>query len=678
LFWKLFTAQFLQQQDFLSIKNFLNKTKTTKQIDFFKMFLNKYKIKNSFGNIETNEIFLDKLAKTKEDEWGISGKKFEVPLQEKMPIILMVFFVIIALIFISKTYYLQIANGKKLYMAAENNKGSANLIIPERGIIYDSNMKKLVSNSPAYDLICDKRFFSYSSSKNESELKIISEFLGKDLNDISKQIEESKSSEVVISENIGHEDLLVLETKMNDLDGCQLQQNTIRNYQYGPIFSQVLGYIGRINQDEYLESENYAISDTIGKTGLEKYYETYLRGIPGEAKTIKSATGTKKSNEVISESVAGYNLVLNIDGDLQEATYNALESSIKNLGAKKGVAIAMNPKTGAILALVSYPSYDDNLFSGGISVEDYTLIQNDETEPLFNRAIAGQYPTGSTIKPFEAIAALQENTISPDKEINDIGYIEVPSQYDSSIIYRYEGVTPHGWVDMRKAIAVSSNIYFYTVGGGYKDQIGLGSAKIKKWLELFGWGTKTGIDLPGEVPGLVPSQEYKKQLTGQSWTTGDTYNLSIGQSYLKVTPIQVAMAYSAIANGGTLYKPQIVNRVMDSTGNIIKTFDSEITRNNFFNTENLKIVQEGMYDCVHQSYGSAILLNDISGVEIAAKTGTAETGRDEFYNTWVASYAPFDDPEIVFVTTIEGVNGLRSATLPVAHDVLSFYFSNKK
>jgi len=634
-----------------------------------------YRVNKSFGDIETHEIFLDKMAKVKEEELGISEKKLEVPLQEKISYILMLCFFLIAITFLSKTYFLQIANGKKLYTAAENNKGSENLIVPERGIIYDSKMTKLVSNSPAFDLICDKRFFSYSSGETESELKIMAEFFKKDSKEISKTIEDSKTSEVVISENIGHEDLLVLETKINDLKGCELSQKTVRNYLFGSVFSQVLGYTGRINQDEYSESENYAISDTIGKLGLEKYYESYLRGTPGQSKTIKSATGEKESSEIVAEPIAGNNLVLNIDADLQQAVYNALESSIKNLGAKKGAAVAMNPKTGAILALVSYPSYDDNLFSGGISTEEYNQIEKEES--LFNRAIQAQYPTGSTIKPFEASGALQEKLISPDKQINDIGYIEVKSQNDPSVVYRYEGVTPHGWVDMREAIAVSSNVYFYTVGGGYEDQKGLGPARIKKYLELFGWGAKTGIDLPGEFEGFIPTPEWKKTTLKESWWDGDTYNLSIGQSYLKVTPIQVAVAYSAIANGGILYKPQILNRVIDSSEDTVKSYEPEVIRNNFIDSDNLQIVREGMYDCVHQSYGSAISLNDI-GVDIAAKTGTAETGKDGIFNTWVSAFAPYDDPEIVFVTTIEGVNGLRSATLPVAHEVLKYYFSDKK
>ncbi len=628
--------------------------------------IGKYKVKKSFGNIEANEVFLDTLAKVKEDELGISEKKLEVPLQEKIPYTLLFIFFIIAFVFISKTYFFQIINGKKLYTAAENNKGNASLIIPERGIIYDSNMKKLVSNLPAFDLICDKRYLKEVSS--------IAEVSEKTIEEINNQITNSKTSEVIILENISHEKLLVLETKINELEGCELQQKTKRNYLYGEVFSQVLGYIGRINQDEYSESENYAISDIIGKMGIEKTYENYLRGVPGESKIIKSAAGQEHEKQIILEPISGDNLVLNIDADLQQKVYEALESSIKNLGSKKGAAVAINPKTGAILALVSYPSYDNNLFSGGISTKDYEEIQSKES--LFNRVIQGQYPTGSTIKPFEAIAALQEKIISPDKQINDTGTFTIQSQYDPKVFWTWGGVEPHGWVDMKKAIAVSSNIYFYTVGAGDKNQEGLGSAKIKKWLELFNWGTKTNIDLPGEASGLVPDPEYKKRVIGEAWTTGDTVNLSIGQSYLKVTPIQVAMAYSVIANNGTLYKPQIVNRIVNSKNETLKSYESEIIRSNFIDSDKLQIVREGMYDCVHKDYGSAVMLNDI-GVDIAAKTGTAETGRDGIFNTWVAAFAPYEDPEIVFVTTIEGVQGLRSATLPVAHDVLEWYFSDK-
>lgn len=640
---------------------------------------NKYRVRGRGADIEPHEVFLDKLAQKKEEELGISEKKFEVPLQEKISYVLFGFFLLFALVLFSKTFYFQIFEGKKLSIAAENNKGSASLIVPERGIIYDKNLKKLVSNSPAFDLICERSHFSILSEETTDEIKNIADTVGLNTDELTAKIQDSEKLEVLVSEDLSHENILILEARINEFKGCRIQQNTARNYFLSEIFSQVLGYTGRINKDEYSSSIGYAINDHIGKTGLEKYYEEYLRGEVGKLKLIKSATGEKKEQQILSEPGLGNNLILNIDADLQEIIYNALGKSIKNIGAKKGAAVAIDPRTGAVLALVSYPSYDNNLFSGGISQEDYDRLQSDPSEPFFNRAIQAQYPTGSTIKPFEASGVLQEKIISPTKQINDIGYIEVHSKYDPSVVYRYGGVTPHGWVDMREAIAVSSNIYFYTVGGGYEDQQGLGPARIKKYLELFGWGTVTGIDLPGEFGGLVPDPAWKKENIGESWWDGDTYNFSIGQSYLKVTPLQVAVAYSAIANGGTLYKPQIVNRIvesLESSAQPTKSFTPEIIRQNFIDQENLQIVREGMHDCVNKSYGSCLMLNDLP-IDLAAKTGTAEIGRDGYYNTWVSAFAPYENPEIVFVTTIEAVEGLRAATLPVAHDVLEWYFSRK-
>lgn len=619
--------------------------------------------------MEPHEIFLDGLAKSKEEELGISEKKFEVPLKETISYALFGIFFILASVLFAKTFYLQFADGKKLHIAAENNKGASNIIVPERGVIYDKNLKKLVSNSPAFDLVCQRAHFSVSSGEVSKEINDIAVSTGQDFLELQNKIQQSSDSQVLVAEDIGHDNLLVLETKMQDLPACKILQNTKRNYALGPVMSQVLGYTGRINQSEYSDSEGYSINDYIGKTGLEKYYETYLRGQPGQAKTLKSANGKKAETQILQQPTAGNNLVLNIDSELQTRIYNALGQRLKDIGAKKGAAVAMDPRTGAVLALVSYPSYDDNAFSGGISQAAYDELQKDPSQPLFNRAIAAHYPTGSTIKPFEAAAALQENLISPTKQVNDIGYILVPSQYDPSVVYRYGGVTPHGWVDMKKALAVSSNIYFYTVGGGYGDQKGLGPTRIKKYLSLFGWSDKTGIDLPGEYSGFIPDPAWKKSYKKSSWTDGDTYNLSIGQSDLQTTPLQVASAYCAIANGGTLYQPQILKSIQGQ-----KEIQPQIIRSNFIDPKYLEIVRQGMRDGVTESYGLSRSLNNLP-VSVAAKTGTAEIGYRDKFNLWSAVFAPYENPQIVLVVTAEEVNALGAVTLPVAHDVLNWYFT---
>jgi len=638
-----------------------------------------YKVKNKFTDIELHEIFLDKLAQSKEEEFGLSEKKFEVPLKERISYILFGIFFVLAVVLISKVSYFQILEGKKLYTEAENNKGSVNLIVPPRGIIYDKNMTQLVTNSPAYDLVCDRAHFAFSSDQVSSEINSIAGIFGVNPEEISNKIQRTSSSEVLVADSIDHDKLLVLESMINDFPKCRIQQNTARKYVYGPVFSQILGYTGRINQNEYSSSIGYSINDYIGKTGLEAYYEPYLRGTPGQSRPVDSIKGTNPEDKVLVAPKPGDNLVLNIDADLQKQLYDAMSKTFSAMGAKKGAAVAVDPRTGAVLALVSYPSYDDNSFSRGISQADYNKIANDPFQPLFNRAISAKYPTGSTIKPFEASAALQEKIISPDKLINDPGYILIHSQYDPNVVYKKGGVEPHGLVDMKKAIAVSSNIYFYTVGGGYEDQQGLGPSRIKKYLSLFGWDQKTGIDLPEEFKGFIPDPAWKKITKGQPWWDGDTYNLSIGQSDLQTTPLQVANAYAAIANGGTLYKPQIVNKIISGSGDkaiTIKEFTPQIIRSGFIDAQNLEIVREGMRDGVDKPYGISRILNSLP-VAVAAKTGTAEIGYANQYNVWSSVFAPYDNPEIVLVVTAENVNGVGAVTLPVARDVLQWYFTKK-
>ena len=631
----------------------------------------KYKVKKSFGSIETHEVFLDKLAKHKEEELGITEKKLEVPLKEKISYILFGVFLLVAIVFLSKIFFLQVIDGGNLYAASKNNKSRLTLIVPERGVIYDKNLKKLVSNYPAFDLVCDRRQFLQLDSQTMNKIGKIAEVVGADPAELEGIIERSKDPEILISQNISHEKLLVLEARINELPDCKIRKNTARNYLFGASFSHLLGYMGRINKEELESSQNYAVNDYIGKTGIEKSYEDYLRGVPGEAEALRSAVGADKGEMIISEPEPGKNLVLNIDAELQNALYDSLEKNIKNVGAKKGAAVAMDPNTGAVLALVSYPSFDDNLFSQGISQKDFNNIQNDASQPLFNRAIAARYPVGSTIKPFEASAALQEEIISPDKLINDLGYIEIRSKYDPSVVYRFTGVKPHGLVDMRKALAVSSNIYFYTIGGGYGDQQGLGPTRIKKYLTLYGWGERTGIDIPGESQGFIPDPEWKKKTKNESWWDGDTYNLSIGQSDLQTTPLQVAAAYCAIANGGTLYKPQVVNEIVG-----VKEFAPEIIRNNFIDPENIQVAREGMRDAVSKSYGLATSLNSLP-VAVAAKTGTAQIPQAGHFNTWIATFAPYDNPQIVLVITIENVEGLRTPAKEATREVLDWYFSKK-
>jgi len=632
------------------------------------------KIKFDFKNdIEPHEVLLDSLAKKREAELGLSEKKLEVPLLKKILQGLLIFSFILILILFGKTIQLQVVEGKNLSALSEKNKFIIHQIQAERGVIYDKNLNQLVFNWPSFDLVCQNTDWE---NKNEEEkdkiLKEISEITKKNFEELKQKIEEGED---LIVENLDHQTLIILETKIGELPGFRIEQNPIRYYPDGRTISHLIGYTGKIKSEELKAApEFYTISDYIGRDGLEKSYEEILRKNPGKLKIERDAQGHIISKETIQLPESGKSLVLWLDSELQKKIQEELEKEIKIVGAKGGVAVALDPKTGGVLALVSYPSIDNNLFSKRISQEEWKEIEEDPLKPLFNRAIAGTYLTGSTIKPLIASAALEEKIISPEKKINAQGKILVQDQWNPEKIWEYKDWAVHGWTDIRKAIAQSVNVYFYTIGGGYGDQKGLGPTKIKEYLEKFGWNQKTGIDLPGEAEGFIPDKEWKKKTfpNDPGWWDGDTYNLSIGQGFLQITPLEVAASFVSIANGGKLLQPQVVKEIIDSKKNPIEEIKPKVIRENFIKPENLQIVREGMRQAV--TSGSATGWLDQLRVPAAAKTGTAELGK-EFYNNWVTVFAPYEDPKIVLTIIIENVKGVQTAALPVAKAVLEWYFA---
>ena len=624
----------------------------------------KRKVKIGFReDIEPHEILLDKLAKRKEEELGLSEQKLETPLLKIILEGLFFFSLFLFFLLFAKTFQLQVVEGKNLSALAEGNKFIIHQIKAERGVIYDRNGRQLVFNRPSFDLIFLKNNFPQEEFEQKRILKEISQILKINPGDLEKKIEEAKTPEVLIAENLEHQTLIILETKIGELPGFQIKNNTVRDYPGGSNFAHLVGYQRKINE----------------KTGLEESYDGVLREKPGELLTERDVQGNTISKKIISLPESGKSLVLWLDSDLQEKIIQALESSLKKVGAESGSVVALDPKTGGVLALVSLPSFDNNLFSKGMSENEWKTLIQDPLHPLFNRAIAGTYLTGSTIKPLVASAALEEKIISPEKKINCQGKITIPNPWDPSLTTIKKDWTTHGWTDLRKAIAESCNVFFYTIGGGYKDQAGLGPTRIKKYLELFGWDEKTGIDLPGEAAGFLPDKEWKKTVLGEDWWDGDTYNLSIGQGFLQVTPLEVVNAFSVIANGGTLYQPQVVKEIVDtSTGSqkIVEEFGPKIIRQNSIDPNNLQIVREGMRQAVtgeNSPQASAGLLNSLP-VTVAAKTGTAELGNNRYHN-WVTVFAPYENPQIVLTVMIEDVKGDQVAALPVAKEVLNWYFA---
>jgi len=634
------------------------------------------KIKFDFKNdIEPHEVLLDSLAKKREAELGLSEKKLEVPLLKKILQGLLIFSFILILILFGKTIQLQVVEGKNLSALSEKNKFIIHQIQAERGVIYDKNLNQLVFNWPSFDLVCQNTDWENKKEEEKDKiLKEISEITKKNFEELKQKIEKGED---LIVENLDHQTLIILETKIGELPGFRIEQNPIRYYPDGETISHLIGYTGKIKSEELKAApEFYTISDYIGRDGLEKSYEEILRKNPGKLKIERDAQGHMISKETIQLPESGKSLVLWLDSELQKKIQEELEKEIKIVGAKGGVAVALDPKTGGVLTLVSYPTFNNNLFQKGADPEALRDLLDDplKLNALFNRAISGKYLTGSTIKPLIASAALEEKIISPNKKINCQGKILVQDYWNPEKIWEYKDWKTHGLTDLRKAIAESCNVYFYTVGGGYGDQEGLGPTKIKKFLELFGWGDKTGIDLPGEAEGFIPDKEWKKKTfpNDPGWWDGDTYNLSIGQGFLQITPLEVAASFVSIANGGKLLQPQVVKEIIDSKKNPIEEIKPKVIRENFIKPENLQIVREGMRQAV--TSGSATGWLDQLRVPAAAKTGTAELGK-EFYNNWVTVFAPYEDPQIVLTIIIENVKGVQTAALPVAKAVLEWYFA---
>ena len=647
--------------------------------------LNKDRVKFSFReDIEPHEILLDKLAKKREEELDVSEKKFEVPLLKLILQGLLIFSLLLLLLLFARTFQLQILERKNLLALAEGNKYILRAIQAERGVIYDQNLKQLVFNRPGFDLVLEKANLPQVESERNKVLKEASQISKQNLEELEKKIAESEAPQVLITENLDHQTLIILETKAAELPGFRIVNNLVREYQDGENFSHLIGYTGKIRSEELKsQPQFYSAADYIGRDGLEKSYEEVLRKNPGKMRLERDALGNIISQEVVQLPESGKSIVLWLDSELQKKIREVLERQRQTLGAKGAAAVALDPRTGGVLALVSLPDFDNNLFQKGANPEMLEALLEDPLglRPLFNRAIAGRgYLTGSVIKPLIASAALEEKIISAEEQIYAGGFIEVPDQYNPEKVYIYRDWKVHGWTDLRKAIAQSVNVYFYTIGGGYKEKVGLGPGRIKNYLELFGWGEKTGIDLPNEGTGLVPGPEWKaayfEKKEDQIWYDGNTYYLSIGQEYVSATPLQVTASIAAIANRGKLFQPQVVKSIVD--GQETQEIEPKIIRENFINSKNLQVVREGMRQTVTQGTASGYL--DLLPVTSAAKTGSAQTGRknkyeQELLHNWVTIFAPYDNPEIVLTIMLEDVPGVMAAPLPVAKEILEWYFT---
>lgn len=582
---------------------------------------------------------------------------------------------------------LQAVQGGRLRELAEGNRLRLQTILAPRGFIQDRNGQVIAKNTASFNLAMTP--IDLPEQGRSEIFKLVSEKFGVPVEEIEAALNSATGSAlepILIKRNISQQESIQFEVSSHELPGFSLLNIPVRDYVDAEAFSHALGYTGVISDTEYnsLRSENYGLNDFIGKSGIELSYEKYLRGVNGNKQVEVDASGNPIKELGTAEPKPGNIVQLNIDAGLQKKIY---EDFTKSPVGNKGAAVAMNPKTGEVLALVSVPGFNNNLFAPGIKPSDYNRMLEDKNLPLFNRAVGGTYPPGSTIKPVGAAAVLQEGVVTKNTIIYDKGVLVIPNQYNPGITYNFYGWKRDGLgaMDVSSAIAQSSDIYFYTVAGGHPSSTikGLGAEKLAEYYRKFGMGEVTGIDINGEKPGRVadPSWKqnyYKDDAIMAKWYLGDTYHIAIGQGDMLATPLQVTVWTSAIANNGVLNRPRLLKQVLSQTGQTIFTPKAEEFINVPINLDNLKAVQEGMRENVTGEKGSGRQLASLP-ISAAGKTGTSQFDGSDPSRThaWYTAYAPYENPEIAITVLVEAGGEGHAAAVPIVKNALEWWAKNR-
>jgi penicillin-binding protein 2 len=623
---------------------------------------------------------------------------------------------------------LQMVRGDYYQQAADVNRFRLERNPASRGIIYDRRGRILARNAPELTVSIVPAYLPEDENARRELLFELSELLDMPLTslppnrtprgtikpeiqseppsdpgllDILLVAEPAPYSPALVKSDVPSDVAMILEEEHLDWPGVLVRAEPMREYLQGPLLAHILGFVGPIpeEQADVYEARGYDPNrHLVGLSGIEYTFEEELGGQDGQKMIEVDVAG--REVQTVGEprsSIPGHSLRLTLDLRLQEAMSEILERHLRGVFRQQGIAIAMNPQTGEILGMVSLPSYDNNAFSGGISVETLQQLQEDPNRPLVNHAISGMFPPGSTFKIVVAAAGLEEDVISTTSRFFCGGILWLPNRYypeDPSlaqpfycwIYHDYHG--QHGSVSLHTALAQSCDIFFYQLGGGYRDQfVGLGEERLGYYSELFGFGSQSGIDLPGEATGLVPTVKWKRVNYSESWVTGDTYNMSIGQGFVLATPLQVLNAAAAVANGGTLYRPQLVREVIDSQGQVLQAFAPDVIRQIPVSATNLESVREGMRAAVASPGGTARTLQ-VPGISIAGKTGTAEyfidrnkdgiPDRDREGNlpthAWFVGFGPYENPEIAVLAFVFGGGEGSATTVPIVNEILSYYF----
>lgn len=571
---------------------------------------------------------------------------------------------LIVVTLISRLVYLQIYQGEYFSKLADGNRIRLVSTSAPRGIIYDRNGVQLVNNRPAFTV----ELLPSLEPVSPEVVARLATLLNISVDEINEKISHHSGFDpVTLKIDVPPEIVTIIEEQQDLYPGVFIDTKPVRNYIYKYEGAHALGYVSEISDSELEDKkkagdDSYKLGDIIGKFGLEKYYDKYLRGIPGGEQVEVDVTGRPVQRLGMKNPVSGASLTLTIDHNLQEATEKALDEVMSSINAQAAAAVVLNPQTGEVLAMVSRPTYDPNLFALGISTKDWNAINNNPHYPLDNKAVTGEYPPGSPFKIITGTAALMEKVVTPDELIFDSGQHWIIPKTNA------EGEAL-GYINFEQALAHSDNVYFYEMGNR------LGIDRLAKWARIFGIGEKTGIDLPYEAVGNVACPEYKRKVFDEDWYLAETFDASIGQGFTLATPLQMALVMGEVANGGKKYRPYLVKDIIAPDGTVIKHFDPVVERDLNIDPTVLKLIQDGLHQVT--TVGTAAGMFKDFPVPIAGKTGTAENshGRD---HGWFVAYGPFDNPNIAVAVIVENAGFGAASAVPIGYKILSAAFGLDK
>ncbi len=537
----------------------------------------------------------------------------------------------------ARLFYLQIANGTEYATLSAKNRAVLQAIAAPRGLMYDRNGRLLVTNVPTFTV--KVRPADLPQPRREEVVRRLAALTGVDAADINTSIDSNPGSSfdlVRVADDVDKQTALLISEAGSDLPGVEVVVEARRHYTDGPLMSQLLGYTGPVSAEQLaeLKSEGYLPDDLIGKTGLESTYESELRGTYGSESVERDASGRRiQVLQTVREAQPGDSLTLTIDTKAQKDAENALRWAMRQVGIKRGTVIAMNPQNGEILAMVSLPTYDNNQFARGISNKAYQKLLENPDKPLINHATQAWYPPGSTYKLVTGTGAIDDGKVTANTRVATKGYLTLGTTkfYD----WNRRGFGP---CDIYCGFGHSSDTYFFTLAGK------LGIDRLAYWAEQYGFGSPTGIDLPGEVSGIVPSNRWKQATLGAEIFPGETYQAGIGQGYDVVTPIQLINAYAALANGGTLYQPHLVKEIVGPDGAVVKTVEPTVIHEMDVKASVLKTMRNAARSTVTLRHTYNLV--DMP-IKVAGKSGTAEFGtRDKQgrlpFHSWFVGFTPGD------------------------------------